>query len=149
MFLIALSFQITFPMETIADAGSNRARLMWSAFACATFADMYGDKDEFQRLSGLGYEAGRAFLEDLQNKTATEKEIAEAPIGVRMRMGGPSHDFIVGRIFEASMDDAFDFIVKTDGNGWRIEDATRWADDELKITKAEHEYSRRNCALMR
>jgi hypothetical protein len=40
---------------------------------------------------------------------------SEVPIGVTMLLAGPSADFVVGRIFENAMGDAFDGIVKKEG----------------------------------
>ncbi|MFC1680800.1 hypothetical protein ACFL1S_03275, partial [Pseudomonadota bacterium] len=55
-------------------------------------------------------------------------------------LAGPSIDFIVGRIFSAAVDDAYNSVVKTDSNGLVQLDPTKWADDELKKNRAENKY---------
>jgi hypothetical protein len=64
-----------------------------------------------------------------------------------MLLAGPSADFVVGRIFENAMGDAFDGIVKKEGMPLPITDWVR--DDELKKSKAKQKYLQGNCELIR
>ncbi|MDN5865718.1 MAG: hypothetical protein L0I62_11000, partial [Gammaproteobacteria bacterium] len=61
--------------ESGAHPKANTARLMWSAFSCATFAEISGDKKEQERLFELGYKAGKTFVDGVRTKTISEAEI--------------------------------------------------------------------------
>lgn len=153
--LVAVAFLLAFlPRALSAEEArppekANIARVMWSAFSCATFAGLSGNNKEQERLFELGYKSGKTFVDGVKNKTITETEAKEAPVGVLWHMGGPTTDFIIGRIFEAASDDAYDEVVKTDGAGLRILDPSKWADDELKVMKARNKYQASNCTLVR
>jgi hypothetical protein len=132
-----------------AENNPDLARVMWSAFSCATYAEMSGNMQEQERLFKLGYDAGRAFVDGVKNKTITEAETKGAPIGVLMLMGGPTTDFIIGRIFEGAAADAYDKVVKEDSAGLPIIDPSKWADEKLKVIRAKNRYQSSNCALIR
>jgi hypothetical protein len=88
-----------------------------------------GDKQEQGRLFDIGFKAGRRFVEALQNgQISPEAMRSEVPIGVTMLLAGPSVDFVIGRIFENAMGDAFDSIVKRkDGMLMPVDD---WVQDQ-------------------
>ncbi len=147
--VLALTSQLLLAKESDAQPKANTARLMWSAFSCATFAEMSGDKKEQERLFELGYKAGKSFVDGVRTKTISEAEIKEAPVGVLWHMGGPTTDFVIGRIFEAATNDAFDEVVKEDSAGLPITDPSKWANDELKTIRAKNKYQSSNCTLVR
>jgi len=122
---------------------------MWSAFSCAAYAEMSGNKQEQERLFKVGYDAGRTFVDGVKNKTISETEVKDAPIGVLMHMNGPTTDFIIGRIFEVATADAYNKVVKEDSAGLPIIDPFKWADDKLKVIRAENKYHSSNCTLIR
>jgi hypothetical protein len=146
---LVLTSQALFAQEPSAYSAENSARLMWSAFSCATFAEMSGDQSEQKRLFDLGYMSGRIFVHGVRSKTISEAEIRKAPVGVLSRMAGPTTDFVVGRIFEAAMNDAFDEVVKEDSAGLPIFDPSMWADEKLQVVRAKNKYRQSNCALVR
>lgn len=81
--------------------------------------------------------------------TITEEEAqTNVPIGVRFLIGGPTPDFIIGRIFESAAGDAFDDVVKKEASGLplAIEDWVK--DDQLKRSIAANRYLRANCEIM-
>ena len=145
---LLLAVQVLLVEAASAENKPNLARVMWSAFSCAAYAEMSGDKHEQERLFNVGYSAGKAFVDGVKNKTITEAETKEAPIGVLMLMGGPSTDFIIGRIFEGATADAYDKVVKEDSAGLPIFDPSKWADDNLKIIRAKNKYQSSNCVLI-
>ena len=127
----------------------NRARLMWSAFECGTFAELAEDQEEQQRLFLVGIEAGRSFLRDVQDETIQQSEYREAPIGVLMLLGGPSIDFIIGRVFESAMGEAYDSVVKDDASGVEMDDPGQWRRGESKAQRGRLLYDQSNCELVR
>ncbi len=106
----------------------NLGRVTWSAFTCATYAEMSENKTEHGRLFKLGYEAGKKFIEGIRDKTISEAEARQAPMILMMLLDGPSTDFVIGRIFENAMTDAYDTIAKEDSSGMPLE-PTKWVTD--------------------
>lgn len=146
---LVLAIQTLLFGNASAENKPNLARVMWSAFSCAAYAEMSGNKQEQERLFKVGYDAGRAFVDGVKNKTISEAETKDAPIGVLMLMGGPTTDFIIGRIFEGATADAYDKVVKEDRAGFPIIDPSKWADDKLKVIRAKNKYQSSNCTLIR
>jgi hypothetical protein len=132
-------------MVLTGDAQSARdGRVMWSAFECGLFAEMSGNKEEQERLFGIGIKAARQFINALQNGQISPEAVrSEVPIGVTMYLSGPSVDFIIGRIFENATKDAFDAVVERKNGQATIRD------DEVRKSNARHKYGEKNCALIR
>lgn len=147
--VLSLASQVLLAGEAGAAVKVNSARVMWAAFSCAVYAEISGEKKEYEKLFDLGYKAGRTFVDGVRNKTITEAEVKEAPIGVLWYMAGPTTDFIVGRIYEAATGDAYDKVVKEDSAGLPILDPYKWARDELKVMRAKNKYLSSNCTLVR
>ena len=129
---------------------------MWSAFVCAAYAEMSGNKREQERLFNVGYKAGTEFIEGIKRKEAADPnvriedtEARDAPVAVLMRMGGPTTDFVIGRIFEAATGDAYDKVVKEDSSGALIRDPSKWASKEVRTITAGTKYESSNCSLIR
>ena len=150
-FVVAVvAFGISLNLE--AQQGSekkNRGRLMWSAFACSTYAEMAGDKKEQSRLFELGYATGKQFLNDIEQEKVSEHELKKMPIGIRFVLGGPSIEFILGRIYSLVVDDAYESVVKKNEHGLLIQDPMHWASDEVATIKAKGLYSNSNCEILR
>ena len=125
------------------------SRTLWSAFQCATYAEMSGNEKEQARLFDVAVKSGRDFLEAVKSRQIPE-DVArqEVPIGVSMLLQGPSTDFIIGRIFENAMSDAYDQIVKYQ-NGI-LQESSKWENDkEVTKVKARTKYQTGNCALIK
>ena len=129
------------------EQSPNPGRLMWAAFVCSNYAELSHDEPEQERLFTVGYVAGRRLLDEWP--TLSEQRRRNIPVGVLLRLGGPSVDFIIGRIFAGAAEDAFDKVVKTDGSGRPITDPLKWAGEELKVVNAVNRYQRSNCALLK
>ena len=66
-----------------------------------------------------------------------------------MSLGGPSIDFMIGRVFENAMRDAFDAVVKTDSRGTALYNPSEWVkDDEVRRIKARSKFVVSNCELI-
>jgi hypothetical protein len=144
MALLALDAHAQTPTEK-----ARTGRIVWSAFQCATYAEMAGNPKEQSRLFDLGVRAGRSFLEAFKGPGMPEEVQREVPIGVLMLLQGPSPDFIVGRIFENAMRDAYDDIVTRDNNGIPLDASKHLQDPQLRKSKAQNKYLRANCALLK
>ncbi len=137
------------------DAGAelekvHLARLTATAFTCGMWASMNGDKPRMKTLYEDGIRAGRDFLKAFRDNKITREDLNKhAPMAVIFLLEGPSDDFIVGRIFEAATNDAFDRVVKQDKNGVSL-NASEWIhDDKLKAVLAQTRYQNANCDLVR
>jgi hypothetical protein len=148
MIVLIFTFSMLSAESASEDTKPNLGRVMWSAFSCGIYAEMSGNISEQERLFEVGITAGRNFVDGIRNKTITDTEVRKAPIGVLMRMNGPSTDFIIGRIFEAAAEDAFDRVAKEDSRDFPIYDPTKWADDELKVIRAKKKYQNSKCILI-
>jgi hypothetical protein len=147
IFAVAL---ITIPHHSLANAEkAHLSLIMWTAFECGIYAEMGGDKERMQFLYKHGVKAGRDFIRALRANEITPDELNKnAPIGVTMRLGGDSDDFMIGRIFEAATKDAYGNIVKKDDKGMTLEVSDWIRDDILKAAKAKTKYHTANCNLI-
>jgi len=123
------------------------SRVMYAAFQCGTYAEMSGDQNEQQRLFNVGMKAGRDFVEAVKggqiSDEASQKEVPVVVIGL---LAGPSTDFVMGRIFEVAMRDAYDEIVK---GAFKFE-PSKWENHKTLIqSKAETQYRASNCVLIK
>ncbi len=129
----------------------NLGRITWSAFECHIYADLKGDIKESERLFLLGYESGQTFLKQVVSGEISDEYLrSNVPWGITMllRDGGPSEEFILGRIYETAAQEAFDNAVKEDRNG-RTLPVDQWRmDGELKKMFAENYYTNSNCELL-
>ena len=115
-------------------------RSTWSGFTCSVLAAQMKDAKEQERLFMFGYKQGQAFLAAIQSKKVDGKDISEeVPIGVTFLLQGPTAEFILGRIFEASQDEALKNVLKTAGQLNSV---------EVKMMLAQSEYSKQNCRLI-
>lgn len=146
--VLVLATQTLLAEGSGADNKPNPALVMWSAFTCATYAEISGNRQEQQRLFEVGYDAGRTFVDGFINKTITETVANDAPLGVLMLLSGPTTDFIIGRIFESATEDAYDEVVKEKSAELPIFDPSKWADNDLKTINAKNKYQSSNCALI-
>lgn len=124
-----------------AEAAVEKARLartMWSAVQCGTYAEMLDNGKEQSRLFELAVKAGREFLDAFENGQIPPEVVnTEVPVGVAWLLQGPNTDFIIGRIFENAIRDAYD------GIGRGIDDK------ELRKSRAQTKYLQGNCDLLK
>jgi hypothetical protein len=144
-----LTFTCLLPSIAFSEvADAKAARIMWSAFECATIAGIAGYDDKVENLFSVGYGAGKQFLAAAQAGTITDEEArSNVPIGVSLLLGGPSHDFIIGRVYESAMNGAFDEIVKEDAQGLTLEIKDWISDPELKASIAKTKFLQANCDI--
>jgi len=111
---------------------------MSGAFRCSTYAQLFHDEKEQQRLFQIGLRAGRDFVEGL--KSRDDPAMGEMSRFIR----GVSTDFVVGQMYEAESTHAYDEIVKNQ-NGLPLK---QWLDASAAKTQAELRYQQSNCSLI-
>ena len=150
--ILASSLSLLVCLTGSSQAEPAKARLgrqAWIAFECATYARLSGQSNEETRLSDLGVESSRAFVDAYFSNQITEQEAStEIPFGVMdVLFGSPSNDknFIAGRLFESATSYARDRVMKR-----RFRPFNEWiADPSLTKSIAEDRFRTANCALVR
>lgn len=131
------------------ESEAKAAGVMWAAFECSRFALSAGEQNDANRLFEVGYGQGVKFLRAAHSGSITEEDAKHnVPLGVSLRLGGPSDDFVIGRIYEAAFNDAYDSIVKEDASGLPLEAKDWVVDPELEVSIAKLKYLQANCALL-
>ena len=131
--LVAVIVGATEPTD--ADrALARKSFLTVQAFECSVLAQGANDLVAAERLFRFGYDEGLAWLEAAEAGELHEELRDDAPLGLLMLLGGPSHDFRLGRIYGYATDQVYENVY--DG-------------EPSHQTSAKHEYHRRNCDLLR
>jgi hypothetical protein len=147
--LAALLLFLSYPTAQAATLPESQSNVlaMVAAFKCATYAEYANKKDRQKALFGYGINVGRAFLKAVDENGLTKQELEKIPIIVSMtvRSGGPSIDFILGRLFDAVTGYAFDDIVKKGGTGADLPAKDWITDSEAKKVIAMSKYDKENC----
>ena len=110
---------------------------MSGAFRCSTYASLFHDQKEQQRLFQIGLKAGRDYVEGLKSRDDPKSETLTF-------MRGVSTDFVVGQMYEAQSTHAYDEIVKYQ-NGLPLNQPL---DATAAKTQAELSYRKSNCSLI-
>ncbi len=110
---------------------------MASAFRCATYAQLFRDRKEQQRLFQIGLMAGRDYVEGLKSRDDPTSELLTF-------MRGVSTDFVVGQMYESESTYAYDQIVKYQ-NGLPLQ---QWLDADAAKSQAEVRFRQSNCSLI-
>ena len=110
---------------------------MSGAFRCSTYASIFHDQKEQQRLFQIGLKAGREYVEWLKSRDDPTSELSTFIRGV-------STDFVFGQMYEAESTHAYDEIVKNQ-NGLPLK---QWLDASAAKTQAELRYQQSNCSLI-
>ena len=113
---------------------AQKSFLTVQAFECSVLAQGANDLVAAERLFRLGYDEGSAWLRAAEAGELHEELQEDAPLYLLILLGGPSHDFRLGRIYGYAIDQVYENIY--DGE----------PSDEIS---AKNEYHRRNCDLLR
>ena len=108
---------------------------LWAAFECGAFAEHAGRAEESRRLYKIGYDQGTAFVGAYKAGKVDQQARNNVPLAVLLMLdGGPTVDFILGRIFESAMQDTSKHF--TGG------------DDKTQKLIAEQSFTNQNCGLL-
>ena len=137
--ILATVFTGILPFSSVSLAASDAeigsfGDKMSGAFKCSTYASMFHDQKEQQRLFQIGLKEGSAYVEGLKSRDDPASEIATFIRGV-------STDFVVGQMYEAQSTHAYDEIVKYQ-NGLPLK---QLLDADAAKTQAELSYRKSNC----
>ena len=134
------------------DIDKTLALTSYSAFKCHVYAAQSQQFDESTRLFQLGYSRGTKFLEILEDGVYASEVVNQTVPGVMMSIiqeGLPNEEFVLGRIYELTREDAFDDVIKRTSSGLLMP-STQWRRDEgAKRARAKALYDEANCALLK
>lgn len=108
---------------------------MSAAFKCSTYASLFHDQSEQQRLFQIGLASGRDYVEALKTRDDRTSEMSRFIRGV-------STDFVVGQMYEAESTHAYDESVKYQ-NGLPLNEPL---DAPAAKTQAELRFHQNNCS---
>ena len=111
---------------------------MSGAFRCSTYAQLFHDQKEQQRLFQIGLKAGRDYVEGL--KSRDDPTMDEMSTFIR---GAPT-DFVVGQMYESESTHVYDEIIKYQ-NGLPLK---QWLDAPAAKTQAELRFRQSDCSLI-
>ena len=90
-------------VSDVSKASAAKAMRAWQAFECSVLAEVADDRKKQEAFFLQGLKEGKAFLEALEAKKITVEDLnSQAPIAVILLSRGPSHDFILGRIYSSA-----------------------------------------------
>lgn len=124
--------------------------VMMAHWDCATWAGIANDTEgraehHFQR----GLESGRRFVEAARSGSISEEEWdSTVPVYVAMSMGGPTSDFVLGRLFEVISGYAFDQVTKRDAYGQALPLEDYVNDPAVQAVIASNLMRRANCSVL-
>jgi hypothetical protein len=137
---IAALFLAAFPTILLGQTSEEYAAMgqkLWAAFECGALAE-YADKpEESRRLYNLGYDQGKTLLDAFRAGEVDHQARSKLPIPVLLMLdGGPTVDFILGRIFESAMQDTSRQLFEASNN------------KETRKIIAGQNFAKRNCGLL-
>ena len=138
--MVAITSIILFSSPSVAASDTEIVSLsdkMSSAFRCSTYAQLFHDQKEQQRLFKMGLQAGRDYVEGLKSRDDPTSEMLTFIRGV-------STDFVVGQLYESESTHAYEEIVKYQ-NGLPLQQPL---DADAAKTQAELRYRQSNCSLI-
>ena len=110
--LSAVFFNVNAASESSLDLASKGKKL-WESFECAALAGYMGEEQEAERLFEYGYDQGHRFIEAVEAGKIEKADIrTKVPMIVRMRLSGPTPDFVLGRIYEEASEYALEDVLK-------------------------------------
>src|ERR1700730_12311747 len=104
LFLTALPTVLFGQTSETSEQYALMGQKLWAGFECGALAEHAGKAEESGRLYRLGYDQGQTFLDAFRAGKVDEQVKGKLPIAVLFLLdGGPTVDFILGRIFESAM----------------------------------------------
>jgi hypothetical protein len=110
---------------------------MSAAFRCSTYASLFHDQKEQQRLFQIGLKAGRDYVEGLKSR---DDPTSETSVFIR----SVPTDFVVGQMYEAESTHAYEEIVKNQ-NGLPLQ---QWLGADAAKTQAELRFRQSDCSVI-
>jgi hypothetical protein len=137
LFAVALPAFPTILYGQTSEEYAAMGQKLWAAFECGAFAEYAGKTEESSRLYKLGYDQGQTLLDAYRAGKLDEQARRNLPRPVLFMLdGGPTVDFILGRIFELAMQDTSRQLFEASNN------------KETQKIIADQNFAKQNCGLL-
>ncbi len=114
--------------------------VMWAAFSCSAVAANAQSSADQERLLLIGYRAGLAFIRDIQNRRINKHDLdRQVPMAVFFALGGPTPDFMLGRVYAAAEQAAWEDVDKASSGN---------LDQDIRQFHSKNLFTQKNCALI-
>ena len=137
-----------YPQHAIGVEYGELSKLMTESFRCGTYASFSGRKGSVQTFYEKGLYSGKQFI-DAVNSGKISKETWQKTvpiyIGLVLHEGGPSVDFLLGRIFEQATSIATDEVIKRSPSGLMLPENEWRFDSSLQTVAANNLYEANKC----
>jgi hypothetical protein len=143
VFLVLLALGLVSGGPAFAASSSEYAAMgkaAWSAFECSALAEKSKKTKEQERLFKHGYVQGLKFIEAIQSENVKREDLSRGvPLMMLLLLQGPTPDFMLGRVFEGTLDSALEDVYKT---------GDHFNSDEEQETIADNKFWKQNCQLI-
>jgi len=130
-------------------APANESLAMMAHWRCQVWAGMAGDEGAAKAHYDRGYASGSRFVAAARAGQIEPADFdAIVPIYISLSMAGPSDDFVLGRLYEITTEDAFDRVVKRDSNNGLRAPSDYLMDREVRAIVAGELFRSSNCAAL-
>ena len=143
-FCATLALLMVAASQVSAESAGEKARLAFIHWQCSTLIQAMTDTDAEPYTENLQkhFDKGHEYASDMVSIIITTNELGDewknyAPLFFRWALWGPNEDFIVGRLYQASIDVSSDELYKnTDGT---------YKDEYTRRSDAIDLYNSQNC----
>ena len=148
-----MGFTLGLVTSASAQEAGTKARLAFEHWYCLHLIEAMSDNERkklasnLERHGQLGIDYAKSMMQDLHKYGDKNNDnwASNAPMFFNWTLAGPSDDFIIGRLFEASMNSSRDKIYYENKNF----DNEKYLDEGTRFLKANNEYYEKNCNLLR
>lgn len=128
----------------------NESLAMMAHWRCQVWSGMAGDEESALAHSNQGYASGSRFVAAARSGQIDQTDLdATVPIYILFSLGGPSDDFVLGRLYEMTTQNAFDQIVTRNKDGVPLPPSDYVTDTEVQSVMAGELARSSNCAALR
>jgi hypothetical protein len=123
---------------------------MMAHWRCQVWSEMSRDDTSSLAHFEQGYTSGSRFVAAARAGQIEEVDFDETvPVYISMSLAGPSDDFVLGRLYEMTMTQAYDQIVRRGKDGALLNPSDYVMDLEVQAVLAEGLIRSSNCAALR
>ena len=123
---------------------------MMAHWRCQTWSGMIGDEETALAHFNQGYASGIRFLTAVRAGQIDQAEFDRTvPVYILMSLQGPSDDFVLGRLYEMTTQQAYDKIVTKGEDGVPLKPSEYVMDRGVQSVMAEALMRSSNCIALR
>jgi hypothetical protein len=144
---ITLAFLMTLSTQAASEGAGVKARLAFTHWQCFTYIDFMSEAkgEDFQDNRQKHFDKGYSYAQEMysilkKSKNEPEDWSSNAPMFFNWSMWGPTAEFAIGRLYEASKTAVGDRLTKKLGG--------EYIDKELYQMDAYNSYQDENCKLI-